>query len=123
MPKMKTHRGAAKRFRRTSTGFKHKQTNKNHILTKKALAQATTWVSKEALEEWQQQRDGLNNPMVRFVQNARESFEDSVRQHTLKVRQMQPPLFVSNLMKSRRNSPIVKFVSARRTKAPAMPYF
>ena len=36
MPKMKTHRGAAKRFRRTSTGFKHKQTNKNHILTKKA---------------------------------------------------------------------------------------
>ena len=36
MPKMKTHRGAAKRFRRTSTGFKHKQANKNHILTKKA---------------------------------------------------------------------------------------
>ena len=35
MPKMKTHRGAAKRFRRTSTGFKHKQANKNHILTKK----------------------------------------------------------------------------------------
>ena len=36
MPKMKTHRGAAKRFRRTSTGFKHKQENKNHILKKKA---------------------------------------------------------------------------------------
>ena len=35
MPKMKTNRGAAKRFRRTSSGFKHKQTNKNHILTKK----------------------------------------------------------------------------------------
>jgi large subunit ribosomal protein L35 len=33
---MKTHRGAAKRFRRTGSGFKHKQTNKNHILTKKA---------------------------------------------------------------------------------------
>ncbi|HAL42991.1 MAG TPA: 50S ribosomal protein L35 [Gammaproteobacteria bacterium] len=36
MPKMKTNRGAAKRFRRTGSGFKHKQTNKNHILTKKA---------------------------------------------------------------------------------------
>ena len=36
MPKLKTNRGAAKRFRRTSSGFKHKQTNKNHILTKKA---------------------------------------------------------------------------------------
>ena len=36
MPKLKTNRGAAKRLRRTATGFKHKQTNKNHILTKKA---------------------------------------------------------------------------------------
>lgn len=36
MPKMKTNRGAAKRFRSTSSGYKHKQTNKNHILTKKA---------------------------------------------------------------------------------------
>ncbi len=36
MPKLKTKRGAAKRFRRTSTGFKHRRTNRNHILTKKA---------------------------------------------------------------------------------------
>jgi large subunit ribosomal protein L35 len=36
MPKLKTHRGAAKRFRRTSTGFKHRQMNRNHILTKKS---------------------------------------------------------------------------------------
>ena len=36
MPKLKTNRGAAKRFRRTAKGFKHKQTNRNHILTKKA---------------------------------------------------------------------------------------
>jgi large subunit ribosomal protein L35 len=36
MPKLKTNRGAAKRFRRTSTGFKHRRTNKNHILTKKS---------------------------------------------------------------------------------------
>ncbi len=36
MPKMKTHSGAAKRFRRTATGYKHRQANRNHILTKKA---------------------------------------------------------------------------------------
>ena len=36
MPKLKTKRGAAKRFRRTSSGFKHRRTNRNHILTKKA---------------------------------------------------------------------------------------
>jgi large subunit ribosomal protein L35 len=35
MPKMKTNRGAAKRFRRKSSGFKHRKTNRNHILTKK----------------------------------------------------------------------------------------
>lgn len=35
MPKLKTNRGAAKRFRRTASGFKHRQTNRNHILTKK----------------------------------------------------------------------------------------
>ena len=36
MPKLKTHRGAAKRFRRTASGYKHRQSNRNHILTKKA---------------------------------------------------------------------------------------
>ena len=36
MPKLKTKRGAAKRFRKTSTGFKHRKANRNHILTKKA---------------------------------------------------------------------------------------
>ena len=36
MPKMKTNRGAAKRFRATSSGYKHRQVNRNHILTKKA---------------------------------------------------------------------------------------
>ncbi len=36
MPKMKTHRGAAKRFKRTGSGkFKRMRTNKQHILTKK----------------------------------------------------------------------------------------
>jgi large subunit ribosomal protein L35 len=36
MPKMKTNRGAAKRFRRTgSGGFKCAQSHRRHILTKK----------------------------------------------------------------------------------------
>lgn len=36
MPKMKTHRGAAKRFKATgSGGFKRSQSHLNHILTKK----------------------------------------------------------------------------------------
>ena len=37
MPKMKTHRGAAKRFKKTGTGkVKRAHSNKRHILTKKA---------------------------------------------------------------------------------------
>jgi len=35
MPKMKSHRGAAKRFRKTGTGrIVHQKKNKRHILTK-----------------------------------------------------------------------------------------
>lgn len=36
MPKLKTNRGAAKRFKRTAKGFKHAQSFKRHILTKKS---------------------------------------------------------------------------------------
>lgn len=36
MPKMKTNRGAAKRFRRTANGYKAAQSHLNHILTKKS---------------------------------------------------------------------------------------
>ncbi len=37
MPKLKTKRGAAKRFQRTgSGGFKHRQSHRSHILTKKS---------------------------------------------------------------------------------------
>ena len=37
MPKMKTHRGAAKRFRKTGTGkIVRSKNNKQHILTKKS---------------------------------------------------------------------------------------
>ncbi|MCP4043973.1 MAG: 50S ribosomal protein L35 [Gammaproteobacteria bacterium] len=36
MPKMKTNRGAAKRFKKTATGkFKRHQSHRRHILTKK----------------------------------------------------------------------------------------
>ena len=36
MPKMKTHRGAAKRFKSTASGkFKRSKAYKSHILTKK----------------------------------------------------------------------------------------
>ena len=37
MPKMKTHRGAAKRFKKTGTGkITRSRSNKQHILTKKS---------------------------------------------------------------------------------------
>lgn len=36
MPKMKSNRGAAKRFKKTASGFKRKHAFKNHILTKKS---------------------------------------------------------------------------------------
>ena len=37
MPKMKSHRGAAKRFKKTKNGkIKYRRKNRNHILTKKA---------------------------------------------------------------------------------------
>jgi large subunit ribosomal protein L35 len=37
MPKLKTHRGAAKRFKKTASGkFKRGKAYKSHILTKKA---------------------------------------------------------------------------------------
>ena len=36
MPKMKTNSGAAKRFKRTAKGYKHRRSFRNHILTKKS---------------------------------------------------------------------------------------
>jgi len=36
MPKMKTIRGAAKRFTKTAGGFKRNQAHRRHILTKKS---------------------------------------------------------------------------------------
>lgn len=36
MPKMKSKSGAKKRFKPTAKGFKHKQSFRSHILTKKS---------------------------------------------------------------------------------------
>ena len=36
MPKMKSNSGAAKRFKKTATGYKHRQSQRSHILTKKS---------------------------------------------------------------------------------------
>lgn len=35
MPKIKTNKGALKRFRKTASGFKRRAAFRNHILTKK----------------------------------------------------------------------------------------
>jgi len=35
MPKMKPHRGAAKRFKKTASGYKRSHSHARHILTKK----------------------------------------------------------------------------------------
>ncbi len=35
MPKMKSNRGAAKRFKATANGFKRNKSHRRHILTKK----------------------------------------------------------------------------------------
>ena len=40
--KLKTNRGAAKRFQKTANGFKHRKSFRNHILTKKALSEKDT---------------------------------------------------------------------------------
>ena len=36
MPKLKTSSGAAKRFKKTGKGYKHRQSFRSHILTKKS---------------------------------------------------------------------------------------
>ena len=51
MTKLKTHRGASKRFKKTGGGLKSKKSNKSHILTKmstkrKRQLRGTTSVSK-----------------------------------------------------------------------------
>jgi len=59
MPKMKTHRGAAKRFKKTGTGkIKRNKAYKSHILTKKSpkrkrKLRKSTLISKSDLDKVQ----------------------------------------------------------------------
>lgn len=39
MPKLKSHSGAAKRFKKTANGFKRRRAFRNHILAKKTTKQ------------------------------------------------------------------------------------
>ncbi len=66
MPKIKTVRGAAKRFKKTGKGgFKHKHANLRHILTKKATKRKTSPASES---HGFQRRSGPGNrvPAVRI---------------------------------------------------------
>ena len=50
MPKMKTHRGAAKRFRKTASGkYTRNKANKQHILTKKTTKRKRQMRGSEAV--------------------------------------------------------------------------
>ena len=52
MPKMKTNRGAAKRFGKTASGrFKHKQSHLRHILTKKGAKRKRKLRQRDIVEE------------------------------------------------------------------------
>lgn len=52
MPKMKTNRGAAKRFSRTASGrFRHKQSHLRHILTKKGAKRKRQLRKRDIVED------------------------------------------------------------------------
>ena len=65
MPKMKTHRGAAKRFKKTGTGkIVRTRANKQHILTKKTTKRKrrlrqTTLVAKVDEKRLKQMLSGI----------------------------------------------------------------
>ncbi len=50
MPKIKTNSGAAKRFRKTAKGYKHKQSFKSHILTKMSTKRKRQLRAKKELD-------------------------------------------------------------------------
>ena len=57
MPKLKTHRGAAKRFKKTSTGkFTRGAAFKRHILTSKTTKRKRTLRGSHAVSEQDQDR-------------------------------------------------------------------
>lgn len=59
MPKMKTNRGAAKRFKKTATGkYKCGQSHRRHILTKKSTKRKRHLRTSEVVAD-------VDTPMVR----------------------------------------------------------
>ena len=52
MPKLKTNRGAAKRFKKTASGsYKCKHSHLNHILTKKSTSRKSSLRSPDTIEK------------------------------------------------------------------------
>jgi len=65
MPKMKTNRGAAKRFKRTASGgFKRAQSHRRHILTKKSTKRKRQLRSGASIHE---SDVGMVNRMLPYV--------------------------------------------------------
>ncbi|MEJ2669360.1 MAG: 50S ribosomal protein L35 [Gammaproteobacteria bacterium] len=62
MPKIKSVRGAAKRFKKTANGFKRKQAFKNHILTKKSPKRIRQLRDKVAVHDSDKARVSLMLP-------------------------------------------------------------
>lgn len=57
MPKMKTHRGAAKRFKKTATGkFKRSRAYHSHILTKKSPGRKSRLVDSTVVHDADQKK-------------------------------------------------------------------
>jgi len=57
MPKMKTHRGAAKRLKRTASGkLRHAKQNRRHILTKKTTKRKRQLREKNEVAPGEQKR-------------------------------------------------------------------
>ena len=51
MPKLKTNKSAAKRFKKTATGYKHRSSFRNHILTKKNSKRKARLASKNVVSK------------------------------------------------------------------------
>ena len=65
MPKLKTHRGAAKRFRKTASGkFKRAKAFKSHILTKKTSKRKRHLDQDTLISEADQRRIGRMIPYM-----------------------------------------------------------
>lgn len=51
MPKLKTNKSAAKRFKKTASGYKHRSSFRNHILTKKSSKRKARLAAKNMVSD------------------------------------------------------------------------